>query len=481
MKERGREDLTQDEGNSQTLDDLWQFEEEEIRHGLEGVRREAKRILGTDIAESLTYAVLCAIVDGVNTREDLHRHLDDMFAFRLRRVSLSSGDIDEAIQHGLYEKLITTSNGHFSLTDHGYRLLKNGRWHLMHTGYWISRVFEEKIVLGLSAFFLVFLILVKLWVGLSIHSQAMITDGLENLTDLVVVGIIGLSLHYKKDRLGAIAIMIFMLFSGATLAYRGILAFIENATVEVNIWGFAVAGLSLVINFAMIYYKTMAGRMSGNLAFVSDAKEDGTHLKTGGGVIVGLAFAIFNIHFVDSIVAIVIAGFIVWEGIEALRELRSAGEEFSVDTINLGASDYFEDIIVYWVLNRLTRGPVSMEQLNEDFLHGVRTGYRYYNVHAILGYNRLEEKGIMRNIQEAIRNDLIEKKDGELSITRLGLAAYYKNRAKELSLLADSFANTRPSLWSVAKAIIVLATIILFFQYADAINALLAEIPSLLP
>ena len=466
---------------AQSLEELWQYSPEQIRKGAHDTRKEVNKLLGTDVAQSLTYGVLCSIMDGVTTREGLHQHLDDMFAFRLQRISLSTGDIDEAIQHAIYEKLIVTSDGEFSVTQRGRELLYDGRRDLLHVGYWMTKFFKEKMVLAISALSLVFLVIVKLWVGTSINSGALVTDGLENFMDIIVVVIIGLSLRYKKDRLGAIAIMIFMLISGGLLAFRGILALLENAIVEVNVWGFAVVGLSLLLNLGLMYYKAAAGRMSGNLALISDAKEDGSHLKIGAGVIIGLTFAVFNIHFVDSIVAVLIAGWIFWEGIRALRELVATGGEFNVDTINLGPSDFFEDIIVYWILSRLTKGSATIIELNEDFLRGVAIGYRYYDVHAVLGYHRLEERGITRNIEEAIRNGFIEVREGQLSITRLGLAAYYKNRSKELSQLADTFARTRPSLVSIIKLVIVLVAIGLFVVYAPVINAFLAQIPSLFP
>ncbi|MDO8056585.1 MAG: hypothetical protein Q6361_06965, partial [Candidatus Hermodarchaeota archaeon] len=130
---------------AQSLEELWQYSSEQIRKGAHDARKEMNKLLGTDVAQSLTYGVLCSIMDGVTTREGLHQHLDDMFAFRLQRVSLSPGDIDEAIQHALYEKLIVTSNGQFSVTQRGRELLYDGRRDLLHVGYWMTKFFKEKM------------------------------------------------------------------------------------------------------------------------------------------------------------------------------------------------------------------------------------------------------------------------------------------------------------------------------------------------
>jgi Co/Zn/Cd efflux system component len=380
-----------DSVSEKRIEDLWNFTEDEIRRGVRRRRSpfeedHLSKTMRGDPPDTLLYAVLCSIYEGENTRASLYEQLDSIFVVRLGRMTISPVDIDVALQHGSNEGLISQSNGQLALTPKGTALLGVARKHLLHESYWMKRFLTERNVILTSGLVLVFLVLLKLWVGYGISSQAMITDGFENLTDLIVVGIIALSVRYRRDRLGAIAIMVFMLVSGTLLGFNAFLGLLSPEVIATSYWGYLVTTLSIVLNLGLIWYKTLVGRMSGNLALISDAKEDGSHIRIGGGVLVGLLFAEVGIYVVDSIVAILIALIIIWEGIEALRELLEAGDDLSVDTIHLAASEQYDDLITHWILAQLARNTASEEELTKRFLRGVTLGYRYYDVHAVIGF-----------------------------------------------------------------------------------------------
>ncbi|MDF1538130.1 MAG: cation transporter [Candidatus Thorarchaeota archaeon] len=431
--------MIDDNTKTGNLESLFQFSENEIHHSRD--LRENAEILHGDPAETLLYAILCAIYDGFNTRSKLYRHLDSMFAFRLDRMAISPVDRDESIQQGLNENLIDSSNGELILTKEGIRILRLSRIQVLHEGVWARRFLSERIVVTVSALTLIFLVLAKIWIGTMVSSGAMITDGLENLTDLGVVVIIAYSLQTGRDRLGALAIMSFMLISGCLLGYNAILRLLAPDTIEVNYWAYIVTVMSVALNYLLIWYKATVGRMTGNLSLISDAKEDGTHIRIGAGVLIGLVFAEFGVYIVDSLVALFIALVIVWEGIEALRELLEAGDDFSVDTIHLAASLRYDDRITNWALVQLARGPRNLIELNDSFLRGVKIGLRYFDIHAIIGYGNLEEKGIAKHIQIARRSGLIKGNDDELMITNNGLRLYYNNRASELKKVAKRYSK----------------------------------------
>ncbi len=452
-----------------SIDELWDLKEEDMRWSRQAHVREISRTMRGDPGETLLYAVLCSIYEGYATKSALYSHLESMFVVRMNRMTVSPVDVDEVLQHALNEDLIIQSDDTFSLTQRGINILRLSRTTVLHEGYWMKRFLQEKWVVVTSASVLILLVLLKLWIGFNIGSRAMITDGLENLTDLVVVGIIALSLRYERDRLGAIAIMVFMLISGAILGYNGILRLLSPEEMSVTFWGYLLAAFSIGLNYCLIWYKTIVGRMSGNLALVSDAKEDQTHIRIGIGVMIGLFFAEFQIYVIDSIVAILIAMVIIWEGIEALREILQAGDDLSVDTIHLAAADTYEDLMTAWVLARLARGPDTEENLNKAFIKGITIGHRYFDVHAVLGFGNLEEKGISKHIQIAKRSGLINSDDGVLSITNNGLSLYYKNRVDELKRVAKRFSKERSRHRSAAIGIFAWVTIFLIFLVGETL------------
>lgn len=449
------------------LDELWTLSKDDMYNSTHD--KELLKMMRGDPPETLLYAVLCAVYEGHRTRPDLYSHLESMFVVRLRRMTVSPVDVDEVIQHGFNEELLIQERDELSLTPRGIDALQQSRKQVLQEGYWMKRFLQEKNVLIVSGFALVFLVILKLLVGSSIGSRAMITDGLENLTDIVVVGIIALSLRYERDRLGAISIMFFMLLSGTLLGYNAFLHLLDPEVIEVSFWGYIVAILSIALNLGLIWLKTLVGRMSGNLALVSDAKEDQTHIRIAGGVLIGFLFAEFQIYVIDSIVAILIAIVIIFEGLEALRELLQAGDELSVDTIHLAAADQYDDLMTAWLLAQLARGPQTETHLNDVFIKGITIGYRYFDVHAVIGFSNLEEKGIRKHIQIAKRSGLIVDKDGMLSITNNGLSMYYKNRVMELKKVSRRFSKERSNRRRAAYIIFGWTTLVLLLLFGESI------------
>ena len=454
---------------TRNIDELWDYTEEDLRRGRHGHDYQISKTMRGDPGETLLYAVLCSIYEGYATKPTLYSHLESMFVVRMNRMTVSPVDVDEVLQHALNENLINQIDNTFNLTERGIDILRLSRTTVLHEGYWMKRFLQEKWVVVTSASFLILMVLVKLWIGTTIGSRAMMTDGLENLTDLVVVGIIAFSLRYERDRFGAIAIMVFMLISGTLLSYNGILRLISPEEISVTFLAYLVAVFSIGMNYALIHYKTLVGRMTGNLALVSDAKEDQTHIRIGIGVIIGLFFAEFQIYVIDSIVAVLIGMMIIWEGIEALREIMQAGDDLSVDTIHLAAADTYDDLMTAWLLARLARGPDTKDNLNQAFIKGITIGRRYFDVQAILGFRNLEETGISKHIQIAKRSGLIIENDGVLSITNNGLSTYYKNRVDELKRVAKRFSKERSRHRSAAIGFFAWVTTFLLIAFGETL------------
>lgn len=452
------------EDSTDPFGEIWSFTRDDVRHR----RRDfpVSSILRSNPAISILYAVLCAIHEGVGTRKDLYSHLDGIFALRLKRPTMTSADIDEAIQHGLNDHLIEESGEHYRLSPRGLKTIRYGRLEIVHEGYWMSRFLTERNVIFLSTLALLFLASAKIWIGMSIQSDAIFNEGIENTTDLFVVGIIALSIKYNRDRLGSMAIIIIMAIAGALLAVGAIGGLFSNEPVYWSVQAYYVEFLSIVINKGLIWVKVMVGRSSGNLALIGDAKEDTSHIKVALGVMIGLTFSIFGYYFVDKLVALAISGIILWESISTLKELRDAGDDVDVDTIRLGANEMYEDLITYWVLGRLTSGPKEAEVINHDFLRGVELGHRYYDVQAIFGFHNIKQRGIMKNIRQAERSGLIAEQDGLYSITNRGLAWYYRTRARDLAELARTFSDQRRELhmrWAIMISIFIVIFLLMFF------------------
>ena len=234
--------------------------------------------------------------------------------------------------------------------------------------------------------------------------------------------------------------------------------------------------LSIGMNFWLILHKTIVGKMTGNLAFLSDAKDNAAHIKLTIGVLVGLTFAIFHFYFVDSLIALIISGIILWDGGMTAKELITSGEELSIDSIRLGSNTTFDSKIIDWVLTQLIGGPASLEDLNQKFLKGVTLGNRYFDFHATFGVHELQRQGITQHIRQAIRSHLITEDKNILHITDEGLARYYRAKASEYKSISKQFTRTHHGLRITIWLILIIAAIALLLIFAPIINHLLALI-----
>jgi hypothetical protein len=185
--------------------------------------------------------------------------------------------------------------------------------------------------------------------------------------------------------------------------------------------------------------------------------------------LIGLLFAEFQIFVIDSIVAILIALVIIYEGLEALLELIQAGDDLSVDTIHLTTSEAYDDLITSWMLAQLARDHRTEGELNSAFTKGISIGYRYYDVHAIIGFRHWEDLGLTKHIQTAKRSGLIEESNGILSITTNGLSMYYKNRVKEMKHLSKRFTKERSKFRSAAYMVFGWTTFILLMLFGESL------------
>ena len=456
------------------MDKAWEFDDLQKSRG--PLPKKVRQALKEGPATSVLYAVLCAIFEGVNTRSALYAHLDDFFAMRLRRITITSNDVDDAIQQGLNSQLLEFKDAQFKLTDDGLEILRDGRLYLLRQGTYMKWFYSARVVLVLSALFLVFLSFTKLYVGAMVGSSAMSFEGIENLTDLIKVGIVGLSVRYQRDRLGAIVIVGLMLFTGVTLAIDGALGLFANEPINVNFYAFLISFLSIGMNVWLILHKTIVGKMTGNLAFLSDAKDNAAHIKLTVGVLIGLSFAIFHFYFVDSLIALMVAGIILWDGGLTAKELFTSGEEVSIDSIRLGSNTHFDSKIIDWVLTQLIGGSARLEDLNQKFLNGVSLGNRYYDFHATFGVHELQRQGIARHVKQAIRSKLITEDQNGLQITEEGLARYYRAKASEYKSISKQFSRTHHGLRITIWLILIVSAIILLIVFAPFINQLLTMI-----
>ena len=181
----------------------------------------------------------------------------------------------------------------------------------------------------------IILFLVKLYAWYQTNSVAILTDALESTIN-VIAGLIGLyslylsSLpkdqnhpygHGKVEFISASIEGALITIAGVVIVYEAISELQNPRTIEKLDLGLILVSLTALINYVLGYFAIQKGKKNNSLALIASGK----HLKTDTystiGIIIGLVILYFTkITWIDSVTALIFAGFIIYTGYKIVRE-----------------------------------------------------------------------------------------------------------------------------------------------------------------
>jgi Co/Zn/Cd efflux system component len=427
---------------------------------------------------SFLFAFLCCVYDGKNRLEDIKNEMRVLFISSTKQVIVGEEDVEEYFQLAKRQELINVSKDDFiSLTEEGEKLVESSYYHNLYISHYLHRFLSTRTVMLATTIFLILLSSLKIIFGLQLSSQGMLTDGFENLTDLIKIGIIGIiGLRLKKDKVASIIIITLMMVTGGTLVWSGIESLIEPSPVVPSIQAYFVSILSIFLNLGLVSLKSMVGRASGNLSFLSDSKDSALNVQISVGVIIGLTFAIFKVYFVDALVGIVIAVLVFKEGIEVLREIFSKEEEFDITSIKVFSDNIYNNRLTGYILGSIRRKNLTREELLDNFSRGLTLGRLYYEGFADFFYDELGIKVANKHIDKLINGKYIESVNKELFLTSKGLKAFYDAKAKEFKQRSSLVRTSHKSDLKAILYLLIVAVIIIVLIFAPQINSWFANL-----
>lgn len=188
---------------------------------------------------------------------------------------------------------------------------------------------QRRVILGLSWFSLIWMTLegaVGIAAGIQAHSLSLIGwaigSAIEGLASVIVIWrFTGRRVHSEtaeRRATRAVAVSFFLL--APYLAIEGVRDLINPVTVEPNQLGIAVTALSVLIMPVLGIAKQRLGRQASSPATIGEGTENLICGVQAAAVLAGLAItAVFHIRWVDPVVALLLAGWAVKEGLEAWR------------------------------------------------------------------------------------------------------------------------------------------------------------------
>jgi cation diffusion facilitator family transporter len=204
----------------------------------------------------------------------------------------------------------------------------------------------QKSVAGIS----IFLLVIKFAAYYLTNSVSILTDALESIVN-VTAGFIGwYSLfvsakprdkdhpygHGKAEFISAAVEGTLILAAAGIIIYNAVKNLLFPVSISKLDYGMLLVAASGIINFLIGYLCLRQGKRGNSLALVASGKHLQSDSYSTAGIIIGLVLIIFTGYiWIDSIVAIVIAFFILYTGYRILRRsIAGIMDEADIELLN---------------------------------------------------------------------------------------------------------------------------------------------------
>lgn len=217
---------------------------------------------------------------------------------------------------------------------------------------------ELGAIISIVAYILISIL--KLTVADLAHSEALRADGLNNFTDILasIAVLIGLRIsrkpadaehrygHWKAENVASLATSFIMLLVGLEVLYSSVQSVIQHKTESPDMTAAIVGIFSAIVMYAVYFFNKRLSEKVQSSGLLAAAKDNRSDAWTSIGTAVAVFGASFNLGWLDSAAAIVVALLILKTAIDIFRD-----SVFSL-------SDGFDE-------TQLTRYTRAIEQLPE--------------------------------------------------------------------------------------------------------------------
>lgn len=170
----------------------------------------------------------------------------------------------------------------------------------------------------------------KVFFGYVFESEAVLADGFNNTTDIIasIAVYIGIRVaaiprdaehkygHAKMETIAALVASLIMVAVGVVVLLNGISNLLAGEYTEPNPLAAVVAFGSALVMFGVYRYNSNLAKKTKSLALKAAAKDNLADAMTSLGATLGVLFAYFQLPWMDTVLAVVIAGLIIRTAIQ---------------------------------------------------------------------------------------------------------------------------------------------------------------------
>jgi cation diffusion facilitator family transporter len=197
-----------------------------------------------------------------------------------------------------------------------------------------SKYVKGEKVEKISALLMVFLAIMKGSIGLLSGSVALMADAVNSLADIFASIMVwsGLRLagrdpnerfpygYYRGETLASFVVAIMIIIAGAGIAWQSAQSITDPTPIIGTFLPIAAALSSAIVYFILSKYKLKVGKEIGSPSLIADSKHSMLDVYAGILVLAGVVFSIIGYPIIDVFVALLLAAYIMKEGVVLMRD-----------------------------------------------------------------------------------------------------------------------------------------------------------------
>jgi cation diffusion facilitator family transporter len=197
-----------------------------------------------------------------------------------------------------------------------------------------SKYVKGEKVEKISALLMVFLAIMKGSIGLLSGSVALMADAVNSLADIFASIMVwsGLRLagrdpnerfpygYYRGETLASFVVAIMIIIAGAGIAWQSAQSITDPTPIVGMFLPIAAALSSAIVYFILSKYKLRVGNEIGSPSLIADSKHSMLDVYAGVLVLAGVVFSIIGYPIIDIFVALLLAAYIMKEGVVLMRD-----------------------------------------------------------------------------------------------------------------------------------------------------------------
>jgi cation diffusion facilitator family transporter len=175
---------------------------------------------------------------------------------------------------------------------------------------------------------------VKIFVGTTFNSIAIVSDSINSLTDIVASAIVFVSVrssyrapdaghpfgHSRAQPIAGLVVAIFTGIVGFEIISQSVARLFSGAQIQNGLLPIVMLVVVMALKLGMFLYARYTARQSGSTALMASALDHRNDVLVSAAVIAGVAASNFGLHVFDPIAAIAVGVWIIWAGFRIGRD-----------------------------------------------------------------------------------------------------------------------------------------------------------------